>query len=106
MKSKPARRRDGKTAEVASEAAIKSWITRRKNARQEGHKEGKKKRVVLGIGESLFKKFNFWRGVAGDPTLTDGIRRAMLDYIRQEKSVNPQLKLPAWLTEEEKDSGS
>jgi len=30
----------------------------------------------------------------------------MLDYIRQEKSVNPQLKLPAWLTEEEKDSGS
>ena len=91
MKSKPARRRDGKNKDVASEAARKSWITRRKNARQEGHKEGKKKRVVLGIGESLFKKFNFWRGVAGDPTLTDGIRRAMQDYIRQTKTENPQI---------------
>ena len=98
MKSKHARRRDGKDPDVASEAARKSWITRRKNARQEGHKEGKKKRVVLGIGESLFKKFNFWRGVAGDPTLTDGIRRAMQDYIRQTKTENPQISF-----EDEKD---
>ena len=51
----------------------------------------KRSLVILGIGESLFKKFNFWRDVAGDPTLTDGIRRAMQDYIRQTKAENPQI---------------
>ena len=87
MKSKPIRH-DGKTAKVASEAAIKSWITRRKNAMQDGHKEGKKKRVMLVLDESFVKDFDFWRDKAGDPTLTDGIRRAMQEFIRQEKSVN------------------
>ena len=55
---------------------------------QDGHKEGKKKRVMLVLDESFVKDFDFWRDKAGDPTLTDGIRRAMQEFIRQEKSVN------------------
>ena len=91
MKSKHARRRDGKDPDVASEAARKSWITRRKNARKEGPKEGKKKRVMLVIDESLYNRFNYWRDIGGDPTLTDGIRRAMQDYIGKIKGENPQI---------------
>ena len=80
MKSKPGGRRDGKTAGVASEAARKAWITRRKNEKKGGRVEGKKKRVVLLLDKSLLTDMETSCGNAHDLTLAAGIRRAIQDY--------------------------
>ena len=79
MKSKSSKRHDGKTADVASEAARKAWITRRENEKK-GGREGKKKRVVLLLDKDLLANLEKSCKNACDPTLTAGIRRAIQDY--------------------------
>ena len=68
--------------------AVLAAKTRAKNrARAEGVR-GKPKKISLVIDETLLNDFEECRKKARDATLTAGIRRAMQEFIRQEKTAN------------------
>ena len=68
--------------------AILAAKTREKNRALAEGVRGKPKKISLVIDETILNNFEECRKNAGDATLTAGIRRAMQEFIRQEKTAN------------------
>ena len=71
-----------------SARAVLAAKTRAENRAKEAGIRGESKKILLVLDEKLLSDFDKWRKVANDLTVTGGIRRAMQQYIDQQKMVN------------------